>query len=227
MDILTFNELPQGGFAGLRERQFVINGQLLGPYKKLGAQKRVGNFVYLADANFMPLGETGMHPHREIDVISVMVSGNVTHAGSLEHGQGLPAGMVQVQRAGGEGFQHNEVNPDEAENQMIQLWVLPDEPGEPAGYKVYTPAKGRRTHIYGGAKNQDDRFYSKTQIDVVNANPGQLIEHSGDFMAYLSKGSGTANGKPVLARTLMRSSTLTFKADEDAQLILIYTDANI
>lgn len=227
MDILTFDELPQGGFAGLLERQFVINGQFLGPFKKCKPQKGIGNFIYLADANFMPLGETGLHPHHEVDVISVMVSGNISHAGSLEHGQGLSAGMVQVQRAGSEGFQHNEINPDDAENQMLQLWVLPDAPGESAGYKVYTPTKGQRMHVYGGAKNQDERFYSKTQIDIVNANAGQVIEHSGEFMAYLSKGSGTANGKPILARTLMRSDTLTFKTNEDAQLVLIYTDATI
>jgi hypothetical protein len=33
----------------------------------------MGNFVYLADARFLPRGETHLHSHREIDVISVMV----------------------------------------------------------------------------------------------------------------------------------------------------------
>ena len=34
---------------------------------------------------------------------------------------------VQVQRAGGEGFSHNEINPDDIENRMIQLWVVPEQ----------------------------------------------------------------------------------------------------
>ena len=34
--------------------------------------------------------------------------------------------QVQVQRAGGEGFVHNEVNPDDKENRIIQMWVTPE-----------------------------------------------------------------------------------------------------
>ncbi|PCI53074.1 MAG: pilus assembly protein [Alphaproteobacteria bacterium] len=226
MDILTFDELPQGGFAGLREKRFVVDRRLFGNNKNTAFQDGIGNFVYLADANFVPNGETGLHPHREIDVISIMVDGNISHAGSLEHGQGLAAGMVQVQRAGGEGFEHNEINPDDTKNHMIQIWVTPDEPGEPgepAGYKVYNPKSGELVHVYGGSKDQDERFYSKTHIDVVNTIPEQSIAHTGDFMAYLSKGSGTINGKTVAPRTLIRASSMDFKAEDAGQLILIYT----
>ena len=126
MDVLTFDDLPQGGFAGLIERRFVTDGRVFGRSKSPGAVDGIGGFVYLADANFMPKGETGLHPHRKIDVISVMVDGRISHAGSMQHGQNLDAGTVQVQRAGGEGFSHNEINPDDSENQMIQIWVLPD-----------------------------------------------------------------------------------------------------
>ncbi len=165
MEILRYNDLPQGGFAGLLERQFVTDTRLFGDRKNPATDNGIGNFVYLADANFQPNGETGMHPHREIDVISVMVDGQIEHAGSLEHGQGLQAGMVQVQRAGAEGFTHNEINPDDSPNHMIQLWVLPDEAGEPAGYRVYSPENGSRLQIYGGSKDQSERFYSQTYID--------------------------------------------------------------
>lgn len=223
MQTLTFDDLPQGGFAGLRERQFVTDSRVFGERKKAVASEGIGNFVYLADANFVPNGETGMHPHREIDVISVMVDGRIEHAGSLEHGQGIEAGMVQVQRAGGEGFSHNELNPDNIENHMIQLWVLPDESGEPAGYRVYSPAPGEKLRIYGGSKEQKESFYSKTIIDVANLVPGQRIDHEGEVLAFLSKGSGVANGETVAARTLMRADRFNFEADVDGQLILIYT----
>ncbi|OAO02038.1 pilus assembly protein [Sphingomonadales bacterium EhC05] len=222
MEILKFDDLPQGGFAGLRERRFVMDERIYGARKPQETVNGIGNFVYLADANFMPNGETGLHPHKEIDVISVMVSGRISHAGSLEHGQGLEAGMVQVQRAGAEGFKHNEINPDDTENHMIQLWVAPDELGEPAGYKAYSPARSERMHIYGGSKDQDERFYSKTQMEIVNTEAGQVIKQDGDVMAYLSAGSGQANGTPVAARTLIRSDGLEFQADKAGQLILIY-----
>ena len=157
MEVLKYQDLPPGGFAGLRERQFVADVRVFGDHKNPVTADGIGNIVYLADANFLPNGATGMHPHREIDVISVMVDGRIEHAGSLEHGMGLDAGMVQVQRAGAEGFTHNEINPDASPNHMIQLWVLPDEVGEPAGYRVYSPGDSDRIQVYGGSKDQDER----------------------------------------------------------------------
>ncbi|MGF1755933.1 pirin family protein [Vibrio makurazakiensis] len=224
MELLTLDQLPQGGFAGLKEKQVVTDSRVFGGRKTAISSNGIGNFVYLADANFLPYGETGMHPHREIDVISVMVKGRISHAGSLEHGQSLEAGSVQVQRAGGEGFAHNEINPDGIPNQMIQLWVLPEIAGEPAGYQVYEPVKGERTRIYGGSASENGPFESKTIIDVVLAEQGQLISHSGSVLAYLSAGSATVNGQEVKAGTLIKTEKLELTAQESSQLILVYTE---
>lgn len=224
MQTLKFDDLPQGGFAGLVEKQFVMDSKAFGANKHPKASEGIGNFVYLADANFLPHGDTEMHDHYEVDVISVMVDGRIDHSGSLANGQNLNAGDVQVQRAGAEGFSHNEINPDNTLNQMIQLWVLPDQPGEPAGYRVYQPKTGERLHVYGGSWEQTERFCSHTHIDVANAQPGQVIQQDGEVMAYLSKGTGTANGKTVEERTLIQNNGLEFTANSDAQLILIYTD---
>ena len=223
MEILTFDQLPQGGFAGLKERRFVTDQRVFGTPSQAKTMNGIGNFIYLADANFNPKGETGMHGHREVDVISVMVEGRVSHAGSLEHGQGLEAGYSQVQRAGAQGFEHNEINPDSTSNHMIQLWVMPDEAGEQAGYKMYPPVKGEVTHIYGGNKYQSKTFYSNTFISVANTFAKQTIKQDGPVMAYLSKGNGRVNGQRIEARTLIRSETgLSFEAETESQLILIY-----
>ncbi len=222
MQILTYNELPQGGFSGLLERQFVTDKRVFGAQKNPITQNGLENFVYLADANFTPKGSTGMHGHKEIDVISVMVDGRIDHAGSLEHGQSLEAGMAQVQRAGAEGFKHDEINPDSTENHMIQLWVLPDEAGEPAGYQVFSPEVGERVQIYGGNKNQSERFYSKTAIDVARLKPGQTLKHDRPAMAFLCSGEGIMNGQAISARTLARDDKLEFKATSDTLVILIY-----
>ena len=134
----------------------------------------------------------------------------------------LVAGSVQVQRAGAEGFQHNEVNPKNKENHMIQLWVLPDKKGESAGYKMYQPEDGKLTHIYGGKQHQDKTFYSRTQIHVGNGKSDQVFSRKGPVMAYLSKGHGDINGSEITARTLISSkSTLTFTAKSDSQIIFI------
>lgn len=222
MEILRYEDLHHGGFAGLKERRFVTDVRVFGRHKRPETANGIGNFVYLADANFLPNGETSMHSHREIDVISIMVEGRVKHAGSLEHGTTLETGMVQVQRAGAEGFSHNEINPDDHENRMIQLWVQPDEAGEPAGYRVYAPKDGERLQVYGGDKDQDERFYSGTSIDVANVTKGDTLCHAGDVMTFLTTGNGQINGEPISSRTLVRSDGLEFRAEEDSQLILVY-----
>ncbi len=222
IEVLHRDDLPLGGFAGLREHRLVMDPKAWGGRVNPTAWPGIGNLVYLADARFVPNGETGMHPHREVDVISVMVEGRIAHGGTLEHGQELQPFDVQVQRAGGEGFSHNEVNPDGTENRMIQLWVLPEQLGQPAGYKLYKPKSGEVTRIYGGNSEQDETFPSQTHMDVALLHSGQLASFGGPFLAYLTKGKGTANGTLVTDGDLVRGDTLSFKAFEDVQLIVIY-----
>ena len=222
MKTLTFEQLPQSGFAGLIERHFVINQALFGRSKTI-AFPGLGNFVYLADANFLPHGETHMHGHKEVDVISVMVEGEIDHHGSLGHGENLPAGSVQVQRAGAEGFRHNEVNPNNQQNQMIQLWVLPDELGEQAGYKVYQPKLGQLTQVYGGNKGQKNTFNSQISIAVSNTVAEQNITLSDEVLVYLSKGDAEINGEKINARSLVHCQQgVNFTALTQGQAIFIY-----
>ncbi len=222
VEILHRDDLLRGGFAGLKEHRMVMDPKAFGPHVNPGTWSGIGSFVYLADARFDPHGETRMHSHREIDVISVMVEGNIAHEGSLEHGQELKALDVQVQRAGGEGFSHNEINPDNAKNRMIQIWTLPEKSYQPAGYKLYTPKWGEIARVYGGSPDQTETFDSQTMIHVGLLNPQQNIVFESEFMAYLTTGSGTANGEEIEDGDLIRGTRLEFTANEKCQLIVIH-----
>lgn len=223
LDILKRDSLTEGGFAGLKEHRLVKDPSVFGPHEnKDGSWPGLGNFVYLADARFMPHGETRMHSHHEIDVISVLVDGRIVHEGSLEHGKDLSSNETQVQRAGGEGFSHNEINPDENWNRMIQLWVLPEVPGLAADYKVYQPVMGQLTRIYGGNENNDVDFPAKTKIDVALLNNGNQIEVHEPFLAYITRGKGLANGELVEDGHLIRGDSIKFEATENVQLIIIH-----
>ena len=68
MKILHRDDLERGGFAGLREHQLVTDSRVFGEHEANGAWDGIGGFVYLADARFLPKGETRLHSHREIDV---------------------------------------------------------------------------------------------------------------------------------------------------------------
>ena len=134
MNILSRDTLPLGGFAGIEETRLIKDAQIGGNGSTWDG---LGSFVYLADARYVPFGESGMHPHLEVDVITIMLEGRLTHEGSMEHGQSMVANQAQVQRAGGEGFGHNEINPDEDRTRLLQLWALPETSGSAADYKFY------------------------------------------------------------------------------------------
>ena len=221
MDVLTKSELREGGFAGLKEHQFVMGKQAFGSNRNPQTWDGLGNFVYLADARFMPKGETLMHGHKEVDVISVMVKGRINHERALEPGPMMHAKQAPVQSAGGEVFSHNEGNPDSEENQMIQLWVLPERSGEKAGYKLYSPKIGELTRIYGGVAGQDETFDSHTQISVANLEEGHRFEQHTASLVYVSEGKVEIDGAIIEAGTLVRSDAFTLVALTNAQVIVI------
>lgn len=218
---LRRDTLTEGGFAGLREHRLVKSPLAFGPSANDdGSWAGIGNFVYLADARFMPHGETRMHDHHEIDVISIMVDGNIAHKGSMGHGEGLKVNDVQIQRAGGEGFSHNEVNPDLKWNRMIQIWVLPEESGQDSCYKTLQITPGESTRIYGGF-NAEDTFSSHTQISVAVLKSGDKTEFDDQFIAYITRGSGYANGGKITDGDMISGENLSFIASDDVQLIIV------
>ncbi len=226
MDIINRDDLERGGFAGLKETRLVMDPRVFNGRANAGTWSGLGNFVFLADSNYVPGGQTGLHGHKEIDVISVMVDGRIAHEGSLEHGQELSGSMVQVQRAGGEGFEHNEINPDEHENRMIQLWVLPESAGAPAGYKLYETDVGKSVRIYGGDTDQQTAYPSNTLIDVSRLATGQSIEVAAETLVYVTVGGGLVNGQTAREGDMISADRLRFEATEVSHLIVIHIAAD-
>jgi quercetin 2,3-dioxygenase len=222
MKILHRDLLPRGGFAGLKETRLVANHET-GSHKH--TWNGIGNFVYLADARYLPYGETRMHSHREVDVITVMLEGRLTHEGSLEDGQSMQANQVQVQRAGGEGFSHNEVNPDQSRSRLLQLWALPETAGEPADYKFYDLKKNQLMRIYGGNKSQPETFDSHTIIEVGLLKKNKTIIKDGQYLAYVTNGEADIDGTTVKDGDLISGENLNFIVTSDVlHLTLITVD---
>ena len=220
LQVLHRDDLKLGGFTGIREYRLIIDPKVFGNNNS-NAWSGIGNFVYLADVKFIPNGETHLHPHKEIDIISVIVDGRVSHEGSLREGNTLETNHVQVQRAGGEGFVHNEVNPDNKENRIIQIWITPEKLGELAGYKLYYLQQGKITRIYGGDENQDETFASQTILDVSLVDAKQTISIDGEFIAYVTLSDGVLNGTKVTNGDLVRGHDFKFQAETDSQIIIV------
>lgn len=222
MKIIKRNKLRRGGFAGLRETRLVMSPRLFRGQQESGTSPGIGRFVYLADARFLPQGDTRMHTHKEIDVISVMVEGRIQHEGSLQHGQELQVDDIQVQRAGGEGFSHNEINPDPVKNRMIQIWVIPETQGEPAAYQMFQAENGKRTRVYGGSADQDETFAARTIIEIAHLDEGESISQPGRSLVYVTEGKGKSANELVEEGDLVDTRDFNFKAKSNSKLILVY-----
>jgi redox-sensitive bicupin YhaK (pirin superfamily) len=222
MKIIRRNKLRRGGFAGLRETRLVMSPRIFRGQQEAGTSPGIGRFVYLADASFLPHGDTRMHSHREIDVISIMVEGRIVHEGTLEDGQELVTDSIQVQRAGEEGFSHNEINPDDAKNRMVQIWVLPEIQGEPAAYKMFQAEANGRTRVYGGPADEDNTFAARTVIDVAHLKAGESLKQPGRSLAYVTVGAGSSEGETLREGDLVDTRDFKFKALSDSKLILAY-----
>lgn len=76
----------------------------------------------------------GWHPHRDMEIISVVVEGELTHRDSLGHSQTITAGDVQVLSAGS-GIIHSEMNEGGRPCRFLQIWIEPDSRDGIPGYE--------------------------------------------------------------------------------------------
>jgi redox-sensitive bicupin YhaK (pirin superfamily) len=74
------------------------------------------------------------HGHRDMEILTVVLSGALAHEDSLGHGEALRPGEVQSMSAG-TGIRHSEFNPSDSEPvHLYQIWLLPDRPGHAPSY---------------------------------------------------------------------------------------------
>ncbi len=220
--IIHRDDLHHGCFAGLREHRLVNDPKVFGKHKDPMTSDGLGALIYLADARFEPHGETTMHSHKEVDVITVMVQGNITHHGSLEHGASLKAGNIQVQRAGGEGFSHNEINPDDTQNRMLQLWFQPETEGERAGYQLYTNNHEQIQRVYGGRVGKT--FRSATMMEIITLQKNEPFRHLGTYEAYLYAGLLLSDEIKLNDGDLLQGNDLDVVALEESKFVLVFKE---
>lgn len=150
-----------------------------------------------------PSGGFPTHGHRNMEIVTYMLAGELEHKDSLGSGSIIRPGLVQRMTAG-TGIRHSEFNPsDENVSHLLQIWMLPDRDGHAPDYeeKMFDPA-GRQNRLQpiaapggaGGALhiNQDIHLYA-CALDA-----GEQIAHDlgTDRHAWIqvAKGAITANG---------------------------------
>ena len=113
----------------------------------------------------------GMHPHRDMEIITVMVEGSLNHRDSMGHSAILSQGEVQRMSAG-TGLVHSEINGSEAPCRLLQIWIEPSVAGLPPSYdqRAYSLASGWTALI--DPEGVDGAMAIQRPVRVWRARPG-------------------------------------------------------
>jgi hypothetical protein len=182
-----------------------------------------------------PGGGFGTHPHRDMEILTYVLSGELEHKDSMGNGRKIGAGEVQYMAAG-TGIQHSEFNPsDSAPVHLLQIWIEPDHKGAKPRYAEKSFARaatgtltlvasrsGREGSI---AINQDADFFLAKLANGESVSHGQ---RSGRHAwVHVAAGRVELNGQRLEAgdaAALSGPVDLKLKAIESSEVLVFDLD---
>jgi quercetin 2,3-dioxygenase len=173
------------------------------------------------------------HPHKDMEIITYVRQGAITHQDSMGNKGRTGAGDVQVMSAG-TGVRHAEYNLEPETTRIFQIWILPREAGGQPSWGAKPFPKGDRSGKFvtlaSGFADDDDALPIRADARVLGATlkAGESVEHTvgSGRHAYLVPAVGAVeiDGQRFEARdgaALSGGQTVTIKALEDAEIVLV------
>jgi redox-sensitive bicupin YhaK (pirin superfamily) len=173
------------------------------------------------------------HPHNDMEIITYVREGAITHQDSLGNIGRTEAGDVQVMSAGS-GVRHSEYNKEPGTTRIFQIWIEPKTRGEAPSWGAKPFPKGARSGQFvtlaSGFANDDDALTIRTDARIVAATlkAGETAEYQlgADRHGYLVPAIGTVeiNGTRLEARdgaAIADEAVLRVTAIEDAEIVLV------
>jgi redox-sensitive bicupin YhaK (pirin superfamily) len=125
----------------------------------------------------------GMHPHRDMEIFSYVLEGELEHKDSLGNGRVLKPGQIQLMSAG-QGVTHSEFNPSSEEPlHFLQIWIVPAERGRTPGYTEWLP-KAKQVDepkvlvISPDGREGSATIHQDADIYRIRLEPGQTVTHN-------------------------------------------------
>lgn len=189
---------------------------------------RVFNDDYVAPHSGFP-----KHPHSEMEIVTIVLSGEVTHEDSMGNNTVIRAGDVQRMTAG-TGITHSERNNGNEELHLFQLWFLPNKRGLMPSYEQkhidFTDSKNELIPLVTGQKVLEDVVFMNSNSTIYYAN--LKADKEIDFktfeirktLIYVIEGELFANGMQATTNDQLRidhESAILIRASQDCSFILI------
>jgi len=179
-----------------------------------------------------PQSGFGTHPHEEMEIITVVLEGEITHEDSLGNKAVIQAGEVQRMSAG-TGIRHSEFNQSHAPVHFYQIWLYPDQPGLAPSYdQRRLPAVRPKNQLLPVASGQGlpevVTFHTDATIYLSDVEAQQTVTFPTDgsrrVFLYLTDGDLDVLEQALHAKDQARidpDAALTLTARTDVRFVLI------
>ena len=179
----------------------------------------------------MPRMGFGKHPHRDMEIITYVLSGQLAHEDSMGNGRVITPGEFQYMSAG-TGVQHSEQNPSGSEAvHLLQIWITPDARGVKPRYaeKSMKDAATGALHLVTSKTGRDGSIaiHQDSDLFLGKLDAGQKVTHklSADRHAWLhvAEGEITLDGQTFAAgdaAAVSKETELNLTGVKPAQVLL-------
>lgn len=191
-----------------------------------------GNLRVWNDDVIAPGSGFPQHPHRDMEIITYVREGAISHQDNLGNKGRTEAGDVQVMSAG-TGIAHSEYNLESKATRIFQIWIIPNEEGlAPSWGAKPFPKDSREGFVtLASGKAGDDqslRIRADARLVAANLKAGESAEYRLDTArrAYLVPATGLIeiNGLRAQARdgvAIVDEGILRVTAIEDSEIVLV------
>lgn len=223
-----YHELGGAQHGWLDTRHHFSFAEYYDPERMRWGHLRVWNDDIIAPHSGFPA-----HPHRDMEIITYVRTGAITHEDNLGNRGRTEAGDVQVMSAG-TGITHSEMNEEDVPTQIFQIWIMPDEKGLPPSWGTKPFPKGERSGSFvtlaSGLPGDTEALQIRANARLVAATlkAGQSADYhiAAGRKVYLVPASGQIEVNGVLATAgdgvaISDERLLRVSAQHDSEIVLV------